>query len=1192
MTDIDNPLGMSAADLARLDALLASEGLATDQAPDIITARPGASEGPQSFAQELLWMMHEAHPGLSAYNIGLTRRIRGPVDPAIMEGSLRYLTERHESLRTTFHGGEPFPVQRVRPAGDFKLRGIDLSGVPKSQRLAAGQRHLEEVTRAPFDLGLEPAVRATLISMGGDEWLFSLVAHHIILDGWSLGILMRELSAVYAALLAGQAPRLPAVPISHGDYAAWERQTIAGERVEATLGYWRRQLDGALTTIALPADRPRSDRNDQAGGDVRRVLPPPLLDEVKSFMQASGTTLYAVMVATFQAWLSRVSGQDDIVIGSAIGGRPRPETHGVVGYFSGALPLRSRFDADPTFAELVAGVRETVLGALEHQELPVERLSMELARDQAIAGQSLFQVVLTMADPTPVALTLGDCLIEGASVSPAAAKFDLTLFPTERTDGLSLLLSYRTSLFDEASAASFLEQIETLLATAVRAPATPISLLPLLSVEAAAVQAGWNETDAWFGEELVPAQILARAAAVPKQTAVRVGDAEITYEDLVRQATQLAHLLRQQGVVPDSVVGLCLDRTPDLVVGLLGIWLAGAGYLPLLPDQPPSRIAQLLQASGARWTVTKASHRALLPSAARSIALDVDQARLAVAPLTPLPRAHPNHLAYVLFTSGSTGAPKGVAITHGNLAHYTAAVAQRLALPMDGSGRWHLASVSTLAADLGHTAVFPALASGGTLHLVPSETAMDAGRWAEYLLAHPVDLLKITPSHLRALLGDADPEALRTRLPTAWLVLGGEACPWSLVETVRRAGTCRVLNHYGPTETTVGACVFEPASVDVTRWDPASVPIGRPLPNAKARILDRRGQPVPTGVVGELYLGGLGVARGYFLRDDLTAERFSTDSSGHRWYRTGDKVRQLPTGDIEFLGRLDAQVKVRGHRVELEEIESVASQCPGVRQVAIGLFDDRLVGFLVGTAAPDDVAKHLAVRLPDYMVPPHWERLAQLPITANGKVDRKALAPTEKTVEATEPVTARTEVERQLVGLWEEVLKRRPIGIRDDFFQLGGHSLLAIRLLGKIAKTTGVRLPLRALFDAPTIEALAEKLEPTSPTEAVVGEVYAEVLKRPSITRHDDFFRLGGHSLLAIRLLARLSKATGVRLVLRALFDHPTPALLAAEIDRLRGQGAPAQPGGITRRTRDAVDGVMPGLPANSPATPRGEPAA
>ena len=1189
MTDHDSPLGLSQADLARIDELLAAEGI-TDAAPGAIAHRPGATDAPVSYAQELLWMLQESQPWLSAYNMWLSRRIRGPLDQAVLAQSLRLLIERHEGLRTTFHPGDPHPFQRVGSADDFQIQTVDLRALPESERLAAGRRKLEEVLRAPFDLGRTAAVRATLIALDGEDWLFALVSHHIIMDGWSLGILIRELSAVYAALSAGRTPTLPAIPISYADYAVWERETLTGERLDDNLGYWRQRLDGALTTIALPADRPRGDRNDQGGGDVRRLLPPALLEEIKVFAQASGATLYMTMVAAFQTWLSRVSGQDDIVIGSAIGGRPRPETHNVIGYFSGALPLRSRFDTDPSFAEVLAEVRESVLGALEHQEVPVERLSLELARDQAMAGQGLFQVVLTMADPTPATLALGDCRIEAASVSPGAAKFDLTLFPSERPEGLSLFLSYRTSLFDEASAASFLEQIATLLTAAVRSPATPVSALPLLSPAAAAAQARWNETELPLGDALVPALILARAAESPTRAAVRVGEAKLTYGELVQQATQLAHLLRQQGVTPDSVVGLCLDRSPELVVGLLGIWMAGAGYLPLPPDQPAARIAQLLQTSGALWAVTMGEHRTLLPAGVHSIALDLDQARLAVTPLTPLPPAQPGHLAYVLFTSGSTGTPKGVAITHRNLAHYTTAIAHRLGLPLDGSARWHCASVSTLAADLGHTAVFPGLASGGTLHLVPAETAMDAGRWADYLAAHPVDLLKITPSHLRALLGDSTGDALRRRLPRRWLVVGGEACPWSLIETVHEAASCRILNHYGPTETTVGACTFEPAASDVSRWAPASVPIGRPLPNAKVRVLDHRGQPVPTGVVGELYVGGLGVARGYVGRDDLTAERFSTDGSGGRWYRTGDKVRQLPTGDIEFLGRLDAQIKVRGHRVELEEIESVASQCPGVRQVAVGLFDDRLLGFVVGTAEPGDLTAHLAARLPDYMVPDHWERLAQMPITPNGKVDRKALSPAALSATPAATIGPRTDLERQLVVMWEDVLKRRPIGVRDDFFQLGGHSLLAIRLLGRIAKATGVRLALRALFDARTVEALAETLAPASPTEAVVRGAYAEVLKRPAVGRHDDFFQLGGHSLLAIRLLARLSKATGIRLALRTLFDHPTPASLAAEIDRIGGSATATSPSraGITKRARNAVD---VGAAASSPGPSAEEPA-
>jgi amino acid adenylation domain-containing protein len=482
--------------------------------------------------------------------------------------------------------------------------------------------------------------------------------------------------------------------------------------------------------------------------------------------------------------------------------------------------------------------------------------------------------------------------------------------------------------------------------------------------------------------------------------------------------------------------------------------------------------------------VSRAAHRALLPDDARVVLLDADAAELsALSDLAPAVDVRPEHLAYVIFTSGSTGTPKGVAVTHANLVHYTRSIASVLGLDLAAGGTpWHCATVSTLAADLGHTSVFPALAAGGVLHVLPTDVVMDAGRFQTYVAAHPLDLLKITPSHLQALAG---PELRAEHLPKRWLVLGGESCPWALVERARAAGTCRVLNHYGPTETTVGACTFEVGTVDVSRWAPASVPIGRPLPNATAHVLDRAQQPSPVGVPGELWLGGHGVARGYLGRADLTAERFlyatgltSADANAARLYRTGDRVRRLPTGDIEFLGRLDDQVKVRGHRVELGEIETVLARHQRVRQAVVALVDDRLVGYIVPSSEHVDdalLAAHVAAELPDYMVPAAWVRLHSVPLNANGKVDRAALP--KPTIVETADGTPRTEVERKLAAVWAEVLKKDAIGIHENFFALGGHSLLAIRLLGRIAKTFGKRLSLRALFENPTVAELALRVE-------------------------------------------------------------------------------------------------------------------
>jgi amino acid adenylation domain-containing protein len=703
-----------------------------------------------------------------------------------------------------------------------------------------------------------------------------------------------------------------------------------------------------------------------------------------------------------------------------------------------------------------------------------------------------------------------------------------------------------------------LGHLETLLTAAVADPATPLSRLPLLSAAELAQLATWNATTRVLGAPITMSGLIATAAARhPGQPAVVSGDTTLSWEELRRGASRLARALQARGVGPDVPVGLCLERSADLVVAMVGILWSGGAYVPLLPDLPPARLGQQLGASGTRLVVTLAGHRSLFPPGTELLELDTEAAALAGYEGTPPDcPATPAHLAYVLFTSGSTGAPKGVAVTHGNLVHYTRAVAWRLGLDLTGGETsWHCGSVSTLAADLGHTSVFPALASAGTLHVLAADLVLDRTRFQDYVARHPLDLLKITPSHFSALAG---PEFASEHLPTRWLVLGGEACPWSLVDAVLARNTCRVLNHYGPTETTVGATTFEPAAHDVSRWSPATVPIGAPLPNVVAELLDSRQQPVPIGVPGELWLGGAGVARGYLGRPDLTAERFVTLGEGRR-YRTGDRVRRLPTGDLEFLGRLDTQVKLRGHRVELGEIETVLALHPSVRHAVVTPAGETLVGYVVeGSPVTDaELAAHTAAALPDFMVPAQWLRLDRLPLTANGKLDRTALpAPT-----VAAPAAAaegggdpRNEIEAGLARHWADVLKRERVARTENFFALGGHSLLAIRLLGRLAKAYGVRLSLRTLFENPTIETLAPFLTPRHRFEEPLSAIWSEILKRDTVDRDANFFAMGGHSLLAIRLLGKVAKGFGVRLSLRTLFEQPTVALLAPAIEAAGGK--------------------------------------
>ncbi len=1115
---------------------------------------------PTSFAQELLWLLDRATPGMTAYNMPRARRLRGALDESALRRALDALVARHEILRTTYGERDGEPVQLVAAERAARLVVEDLSALPSGDRAAPLLDGLRREAQTPFDLTTDLLLRASLFRLAPDESVLLLTTHHIASDGWSGEVMFRELFALYEAARAGVDAGLSALPIQYADFAAWQRETLAGPRFDELLTFWREQMQGSIPVLTLPTDRARPPQPGFEGASVGLSLAPELVAALRALGQHQGASLYMVLLAAYQAVLHRWSGQDDIVVGSPMAGRDREETQGLIGYFANILALRSRFADDPGFATLVARVRDTCLGAFEHHEMPLERLALDLRQSGQLSDASLFRVVFTQVDDTPAPQSLPGVMVEPVGFGDGTVKFDLVLFLGDRPDGVRLSLYYRTDLFVKETAERFLGHLNTLLEAAVARPATPVSQLPLATPAERSRLAEWNATDQSLGP---PATLvdLVRAVAQRRPGAVAVvsEDGALTYAELLARSHRVAHQLRRMGVGPDSTVGLCLERSSDLIVGMLGILAAGGAYVPLAPDQPAARIARQLEESRARIVVTATRHRGVLPGDLSRVELDGDAARLEAHPDScPETGLGPEHLAYVLFTSGSTGVPKGVAVSHANLVHYIRAIAERLGIERAG-GDLHFGSVSTLAADLGHTAVFPALASGGTLHLLSEAVVMHAARYREYVEAHPLDLLKITPSHLQALAG---PELAAAHLPRKWLVLGGEACPWPLVQRVRETAPCRVLNHYGPTETTVGACTFEVGTRDVSPWTPATVPIGMPLSNVRTWVLDARGQEQPVGLYGELVIGGSGVARGYLHRDELTAERFCT-REGSRAYRTGDLVRRLPTGDLEFLGRIDQQVKIRGHRVELGEIEAVLATHSSVRQAAVTLREDVLIAYLVLAGEVPDAAlsAHVAGALPQYMIPDAWVRLERLPLTPNGKVDRAALpALPPRGGAAAGDQGPRNETEQTLADIWTDVLKRERVGTGENFFALGGHSLLAIRLLGRIAKTFGTRLSLRTLFEAPTIAELAVILEPWTPAEQRMGALWAEVLKKERVGRHDNFFVLGGHSLLAIRLLGRVAKATGVRLPLRTLFDHPTLAAFTefadleaqlAEIERL-----------------------------------------
>jgi non-ribosomal peptide synthetase component F len=821
--------GLSPEALAELDRLLANEGVAATGGT--IAPRDPAAPTPASFSQELLWMLDRATPGLTAYNLPIARRLRGPLDVNALERALSTLAARHESLRTRFADHDGQAIQIVDPPAPVAIRRVDLGDVAADQREREAERLVRERARSPIDLAREASFRVTLVRLADDDHVLLVETHHIVVDGWSLGIMFRELAVAYAAARAGRDASLPHPAIQFGDFAAWQRERLAGDRLNELLGFWRTQLGDAVDTpLALPTDFARPTTPTFAGARETIVIPSA---PVKAIGHARGATPYMVLLAAYATVLHRYTGRENVLIGSGSAGRDIPETEGIVGYINNTLVQRADFAGDPSFAELLERIRASAVRAYDHQEIPLEKLVLEMRQGQdRLSHAPLFEVVLTMQNTIGGTLSLENVNVEPFGIDFGATKFDITLLVSERGNELALTAQYRSDLYTPESMRRFLGHVCAVLETAAAKPATRVSALPMLSTAERSQLAAWNATAVDEGAagtlvsrfEAQVARVDNRAAVVgPRVASSGVNTVTLTYAELNARANQLARHLQALGATSNAPVGLLLDRSADAIVGLMGILKSGAAYMPLAVDAPAARIAQQLTESGAKIVVTAATLVDRLPSSMQIIALDRDADADTLRALgdTDLPAtAVPSDLAYVLYTSGSTGTPKGVAVTHANAVHYARAVSRVLAdIPGASAGdgfatldAWRFAMASTLAADLGNTSLLPALLAGGTLHVLSKDVTTDPARFAEYVGVHRFDALKITPNHLAALTAGKTGGELASLLPARWVVLGGEALRTDVARTLLAASSCRVLNHYRPTETTVGVCTFEVTS--------------------------------------------------------------------------------------------------------------------------------------------------------------------------------------------------------------------------------------------------------------------------------------------------------------------------------------------------------------------------------------------
>ncbi|MFD0727554.1 non-ribosomal peptide synthetase [Lysobacter brunescens] len=1081
MSELDRRLsGLSAEKRALLMQQLARRSGAPAQQD--IGRRPRPERLPLSSAQQRLWILDRLDPGNSVYNVTAVTRLIGQLDVDALTRTLGEIMRRHESLRTVFVQDAEGPMQRILPPVPMPLDRHDLTDLPAEARADRARAMAKQDAVAPFDLERGPMLRAQLLHLDDDQWQLAISAHHIAIDGWSMGVIFRELAALYPAFLAGEPSPLPELPLQYVDYTLWQRDEAEGSAMRAHLDYWTGRFQSLPPVLDIPGDRPRPAVQSYRGDVFMHVLPLPLLEGMRQLSRQEGATPFMVFLAAFQTLLYRYSGQDDIVVGVGNANRPRRELEALVGFFINTLPMRTDLSGNPTFRELLAQVRATTLDSYAHQDLPFERLLESVNVERSLSHNPLFQTMVFYQNFPDPGLQLPGLRLENVPIENAhsgTARADLTIFASEHESGLRLLMEYATDLFDADTVQAFARHLQTLLAAAVADPACRIDQIAILpDDERQRMLVEWNRTT----RALPPQATLhglfeAQAARTPQAVAVVQGDAVVSYAELDAQAGAVAARLRAHGVGPGAMVGLYLERTPRMLAALLGVLKAGAAYVPLDPGFPRERIACMLEDAAAPVVIADAAIASQLPPGAHALLHAgeiLDGAALGGAALDAAVVADADETAYVLFTSGSTGRPKGVRVPHRATVNFLASMARAPGLGPDDT----LCAITTLSFDIALLELMLPLTVGARVALADRATASEGEALARLLDAVDATVMQATPATWRMLL-DA---GWRGR-PGMRLLCGGEALPRELADRLLGCGS-ELWNVYGPTETTVWS------TIERVQPGEGAVSIGRPIDNTEVYVVDARMQPVPAGVPGELLIGGLGVAQGYLDRPELTREKFIADPfgprAGGRLYRTGDLARWRRDGTLDVIGRIDHQVKLRGFRIELGEIESVLLARDDVAEAVVVCREDRpgdkrLVAYVVPAAgAALDIAALRATardRLPDYMVPSAWMALERMPLTPNGKVDRRALPPPEAS-EAEEHayVAPRTPEESDLAAIWAEVLGKPRVGVHDNFFELGGHSLLANQLVSRMQKRFGTDIGLRMVFEAPTVAEFAEKL--------------------------------------------------------------------------------------------------------------------
>lgn len=1096
---------------------------------------------PLSFAQQRLWFLEQLEPGNATYTIATAVHLEGVVHVALLKQSFMHLLERHESLRTTFSLQQP--VQIIHPAMTFTIPLVDLSSLPVDERTAASEAVMKQEAQAPFSLEQGPLLRVLLCRIDERNSILMLTMHHIIADGWSMSVLVQEITTIYSYLLQGLSPLLPELPVQYVDYTVWQRQWLQGEVLQQQLDYWKAQLNGA-PALELPTDYPRPAQRSYRGALYSFTLSRDLTRSLRQISQQERATLMMTLLSAFGVLLARYTGMQDMVVGMPVANRIHTEVESLIGFFVNTLALRLDLSGEPDFIHLLQQVRETCLAADAHQDIPFEKLVEELQPQRSLSQAPFFQVMFIPQNQPPASIDLPGLRVHPLRPDRQAAMFDVSLYIFEYEQEIEVCAEYNTDLFEKTTIARMMQHYLRILEGCVCNPHESVWQLPLLTEqERQQTLLTWNESRRSFSfsgclHDLMDGQVEKRPDAV----ALIFGEHCLTYSELERRSNQMAHYLQRRGIRPGSLVGILLERSLDMVIGLLGVLKAGGAYVPLDPAYPVERLAYVMQDSALQVLLTQES---FLDRSGQQPSLEIvclEQARSAIARekgTKPCCKITQLDLAYVIYTSGSTGKPKGVQISHAAVVNFLHSMQEQPGLDVGDI----LLAVTTISFDIAALEIFLPLTTGARLVLLDRDSVVDGNMLAGQMAKWSPVTMQATPATWRLLL-----EAGWRGDPDVKILCGGEALTRDLADQLLGKGM-RVWNLYGPTETTI----WSTRSLVEAGNGPTS--IGRPIANTQVYVLDSTLEPVPVGVAGDVYIGGVGVARGYLNRPDLTAERFiphpfvgtrfTASEPGARLYKTGDRGCHRPDGTLLYLGRSDQQIKLRGFRIELGEIEAVLTEHQAIQVAVVLVREDtpgnkRLVAYLLPKQGCDIEENELRVwlkrHLPDYMIPSAFMQLEAFPLTPNGKIDRRAL-PAPNTLSVAEEFEApRNDREQTIAVLWQQLLELQKVGIQQNFFDLGGHSLIAPRLIASINQAFQVALPLRALFAAPTIAELAQMIgdihEGISPALLAPVDLHAEVVldpdievcqrSHPRVTQPERIFLTGATGILGVYLLSEL----------------------------------------------------------------------